>query len=104
MLFLYWKREDNKLTEISTKKEKEKRNLLELGYFGKHAILIIYIVSLKREYLLWHEKSWVMQREISVPGCITSGIERTPDALMRRFKDPYFLVMDLADSWYMIFT
>jgi hypothetical protein len=34
----------------------------------------------------------------AVPGCNTSGIERTPDALMRRFKKPNLSLMDFADA------
>jgi hypothetical protein len=34
----------------------------------------------------------------AVPGCNTSGIERMPDALMRRFKKPNLSLMDFADA------
>lgn len=35
----------------------------------------------------------------SIPGCNISDIERMPDALMRRFKEPYLSWIDFADSW-----
>lgn len=35
----------------------------------------------------------------NIPGCITLGIERTPDALIRRFNEPYLSLIDLAESW-----
>lgn len=34
----------------------------------------------------------------SLPGCNTSGIERMPDALMRRFRWPYVSFIDNADA------
>lgn len=34
-----------------------------------------------------------------LPGCNTSGIERIPDALTRRFRWPYVSFIDNADAW-----
>ena len=36
--------------------------------------------------------------EQAVPGCNTSGIERIPDALIRRFKEPNISLIDFADA------
>ena len=38
-------------------------------------------------------------KQIFLPGCITSGIERMPDALIRRFRRPYVSFIDNADAW-----
>lgn len=43
------------------------------------------------------EKSYY--HRLYLPGCKTSGIERIPDALMRRFKWPYVSFISLAEAF-----
>ena len=33
-----------------------------------------------------------------IPGCKILGIERMPDALIRRFRDPYLSLIEFADA------
>jgi hypothetical protein len=49
--------------------------------------LTVYIMSITK------------QRNKNLPGCNTSGIERIPDAFMRRFRWPYVSFIDNADAW-----
>lgn len=37
--------------------------------------------------------------QTSAPGCITSGIESIPEALMRSLTNPYLSLIALAESW-----
>lgn len=79
MLFLYWKLENTgDYLAISTKHLAYK--LFQNGNSLDQTICL-------KDYMN------------AIPGCNVPDIERMPDALMRRFKEPYLSWTNFAESW-----